>query len=317
MEKDEICVSVIMSVYNAEDSLKEAVDSILNQTFTDFEFIIIDDASTDSSYKILSQYTDRRIRIICNKENLGLTKSLNKALKYATGKYIARMDADDISMPNRLEKQIHYMEMHAEVALISCSYTQFGHCKEREENRVIRLSPSQIKGHLFFGTVLPHPGFVFRRDLYSQYRIKYNEKMKYAQDYDFQVRVSGKFKIACLPDILVKYRVSDKQISTQKFAEQQECANRVRQIQFRRYGIACNHKQIELIRRINRNQQAEFTFSQIVCAYFLLLKIFLKLNPSRTEEKKVICEIAISYIRMLNAVMKQRWVKFFLPDKSA
>ena len=309
-------VSVIMSVYNAEDNLKEAVDSILNQTFTNFEFIIIDDASTDSSYDILREYEDKRIRIIRNDNNIGLTKSLNRALKYATGKYIARMDADDISMPMRLEKQINYMERHSDVALISCSYMQFGNVNAHESYKVIRLNETQIKGHLFYGTVLPHPGFMFRRDLYSQYKIKYNEKMKYAQDYDFQVSVSRKFKIACLPDILVKYRVSDKQISTQKFMEQQECANRVRQSQFQYYGIGSNRKQIELIRRISKNHQSEFSFSQIMSAYILLLNIAIKMNQSKFEEKKVICEIAVSYISKLNKVIKQRWKKVLLPDKS-
>lgn len=309
MVKENIAVSIIMSVYNAENYLNEAIDSILNQTFQDFEFIIVEDASTDSSYKILKEYEDKRIKIIRNKSNIGLTRSLNKALKYATGKYIARMDADDICMPTRLEKQIHYMEKHRNVALISCSFMRFG---ESEQKTIIRMNEVQIKGQLMFGSVLPHPGFIFRREIYSKYKIRYNEKMKYAQDYDFQVRVARKFKIACLPDILIKYRVSDKQISSQKSLEQQECANRVRQSQLYYYGIKCNQKQIELIRRIYMDEQSEFKIPQIMNAYIFLIRIVVKMNQSKFAEKKVISEIAVSYISKLNRVIKGRWEKKIL-----
>ena len=163
-----------------------------------------------------------------------------------------------------------------------------------------------------FGSVLPHPGFIFRREIYSKYKIRYNEKMKYAQDYDFQVRVARKFKIACLPDILIKYRVSDKQISSQKSLEQQECANRVRQSQLYYYGIKCNQKQIELIRRIYMDEQSEFKIPQIMNAYIFLIRIVVKMNQSKFAEKKVISEIAVSYISKLNRVIKGRWEKKIL-----
>lgn len=176
---------------------------------------------------------------------------------------------------------------------------------ESEQKTIIRMNEVQIKGQLMFGSVLPHPGFMFRREIYSKYKIRYNEKMKYAQDYDFQVRVARKFKIACLPDILIKYRVSDKQISFRKFLEQQECANRVRQSQLYYYGIKCNQKQIELIRRIYMDEQSEFKIFQILNAYILLLSIVVKINQSKFEEKKVICEIAISYIKKLNTLLME------------
>jgi glycosyltransferase involved in cell wall biosynthesis len=115
-------VTVLMSVYNGEKYLREAIDSILNQTFMDFEFLIINDGSTDSTVEILQSYDDPRIKIINNVENIGLTKSLNKGLRIARGTYIARMDCDDISLPERLEKQINYLNAHPEVGVLGTAY---------------------------------------------------------------------------------------------------------------------------------------------------------------------------------------------------
>jgi len=297
VENKQYAVSVIMSVYNGEDNLKEAIDSILCQTFQDFQFIIIEDASTDSTYDILKGYGDKRIRIIRNKENIGLTKSLNKALKYATGKYIARMDADDISEPSRLEKQVRFMEKNKEVMLISCSFMQFG---EGNRKIIIRMNENQIKGQLLFGSVLPHPGFMFRRELYSKYNIKYNEKMKYAQDYDFQARISRRFKIACLPDILINYRISSGQISSQKYAEQQSCANMVRKKQLSYYGIQCSQEQVELLRKMYVNEQSEFNIIKAIKAYFFLIKFFMIIKQVECAEKKAILKILHSYMNKIN-----------------
>jgi glycosyltransferase involved in cell wall biosynthesis len=106
-----------MPVYNGSKHLSDAVDSILTQTYTNFEFLIIDDASTDNSFEILKSYKDDRIRLIKNEKNIGLSASLNKGLNLALGKYIARMDQDDISLPNRLEKQIEYFKEHNDICV--------------------------------------------------------------------------------------------------------------------------------------------------------------------------------------------------------
>lgn len=303
----QIVVSVIMSVYNAEEYLKEAIDSILSQTFQQFEFIIVDDASTDASYSIIKGYTDKRIRIIQNEKNIGLTKSLNKALKYATGKYIARMDADDICFPTRLEKQVKYMEKHKNVALISCSYKEFGNSNHKN---ILQYNEIQIKGILMYGGVLPHPGFFFRYELFYKYKMRYNEKMKYAQDYAFQVSVSKQFKIACMSEVLIKYRVTNKRISTQKYYEQQMCANRVRQKQFQYYGINYNSKQIELIRKIYMNEQLKYNIFQMVSAYILWGNIVIQIRKTSFPEKEVIAQIALSNIKKMNKLFKAKHNKY-------
>ena len=113
-----------MSVYNGEDYLTEAIDSVINQSFTEWELIVINDCSTDSTSEILGKYAaqDERIKVYTNEVNLRLPSSLNKAMSYAKGKYIARMDADDICLPERLEKQYNYMEENSDIALSSCRF---------------------------------------------------------------------------------------------------------------------------------------------------------------------------------------------------
>ena len=110
-----------MPVYNGATYLNEAIDSILNQTFNNFEFIIIDDASTDDYVKIIKSYDDPRIKLIVNKKNIGQSATLNKGLELARGKYIARMDQDDISMPERLKKQMGFMDEYPKFAVPGCS----------------------------------------------------------------------------------------------------------------------------------------------------------------------------------------------------
>ena len=120
-------ISVIMSNYNTpEEYLREAIESILNQTYKNFEFIIIDDCSTDNSLEIIKSYNDERIVLIENEENIGLTKSINKGLAVAKGEYIARMDADDVSLPQRFEKQINYMNDHTELIVCGSSMELIG-----------------------------------------------------------------------------------------------------------------------------------------------------------------------------------------------
>ena len=246
-KSDAITISVIMAVKNGGAYLENAIKSILCQTFGDFEFIIINDASTDNTEKIIKSVQDERIVLLTNEKNIGLTKSLNIGLETARGKYIARMDADDISLEDRFQKQYQYLEEHPEVYLLSCSYREFG---TRFYTNRINLSSQEIQGQYLFGSVLPHPGFMFRRELIEQYEYFYDPEIRYAQDYDFQFRVSTRFKVACLADVLIRYRVSNNQISSQKVEEQRCYANKTRKKVYDFYGIACSANQIDTLAKI-------------------------------------------------------------------
>lgn len=159
--KTEPLVTVLMSVFNGEKYLREAIDSILTQTFSDFEFLIINDASTDRSREIILSYLDPRIRLIDNEENIGLTRSLNKGIDLAKGKYIARMDADDVSMPERLEKQVRFMEENPDIAVLgSWAYGIDGTGRINAEFRT-PICEEIIFKDLFFSNPLIHGSVMF------------------------------------------------------------------------------------------------------------------------------------------------------------
>lgn len=224
-----IKMSVLMSVYNTKaEYLNEAISSILNQTMPDFEFIIVDDKSTDGSLEIIRdrQRQDGRIVLIENSENLGLTKSLNKALKAAKGEYIVRMDADDVALPTRLEQQLRLMEEHPEYAA-SGGFVFIS--KERcLINRGYNMDSEITKIQMLFRNAgPPHPTAVFRKSFLDQNAITYDEAIHKSQDYGIWydiVRQGG--VIGCVPEVLLRYRVHDGQISA-KSEDQKKYSNMV------------------------------------------------------------------------------------------
>lgn len=220
-------ITVLMSVYNGEKYLNEAVDSILFQTFTDFEFLIIDDASTDKTPEILHSYGDTRIKIITNEKNLGLTKSLNKGLELARGEYIARMDADDISYPKRLEKQIKYLEEHRDVGLVGSSFETINEYGEVVSRNIYKdFTSEKIYYHLTFNNCIAHSSVVYRRDLVIRTE-GYNERLIRAQDFDLWSRISKKSKIEIVEEILLKWRASQSGISKKCKTEQDQIARSI------------------------------------------------------------------------------------------
>lgn len=222
-----IQISVIMSIYSEPVAwVKESIDSILCQTFSDFEFIIINDnPNRIENESLLNNYRnlDNRIVVIENNENLGLTKCLNKGLDIAKGKYIARMDADDISDPNRLKLQHAYLENNLDYALIGTNahiINEKGIVKGGLKRPYIGSEASA--GLLFYNTFI-HPSLFYRKT-----DIRYDESLKYSQDYDFVIRYSKIGKVVNVREKLIKYRLSKNQISTNKQVDQEVYANKVR-----------------------------------------------------------------------------------------
>lgn len=212
-------VTVLMSVYNGESYLNEAIDSILAQTFTDFEFLIIDDASTDRTPEILLSYGDSRVRIVTNEENLGLTKSLNKGLALARGEYIARMDADDISVPERLEKQVFFLERNPDVGVLGANVQYIDEFGNPSQIIIWPQRDSLIKWQLCFMNPIAHPSVIVRRKLLMDSG-GYNEEIIFAQDYDLWVRLSPRTHFENYRDILLYLRKTNENISFTKYNEQ-------------------------------------------------------------------------------------------------
>jgi len=177
-----------MSVYNGAQYLREAVDSILTQTYSDFEFIVIDDGSTDHTWEVLNCFVDPRIRLVRNTENIGLTESLNKGLGLATGEYIARMDADDIGLPRRLEKQVAFLNTHPEIGVLGTAVQIIDGQEKKSSIRRYPTQDSLIGWHLCFEDPIAHPTTMIRTDLLREVG-GYNQDMATAQDYDLWRRL--------------------------------------------------------------------------------------------------------------------------------
>jgi hypothetical protein len=202
-------VSVVMSVYKGERYLREAVGSILNQTFTDFEFIIVDDGSTDSTWDILTGYDDVRIRLVRNVENTGLTRSLNKGLALVEGQYVARMDADDVALPHKLEQQVAFLEKSPEVGILgtACQVIDANH----RERGLWRMPASDllIRWTSLLNNPFLHPTVMIRRDLLTQHGFKYDEAFRTTQDYELWMRMLQYTSGANLTEPLLQYRLSE------------------------------------------------------------------------------------------------------------
>lgn len=213
-------ISVIMSVYNGEKYLREAIESILNQTFTDFEFMIVNDGSTDNSFEIFKSYGDERIKIINNEENIGLTKSLNKALKVARGEYVARQDADDVSLPNRFDEQMKYLEEHPEVVLLGTNVYLIDESEKTVGKRIVLEKPS-IKD-LLKNNQFNHGSVMFKKKVINQLG-GYNELIKYSQDYELWLRIAKSHEVRNLTQSLYKLRSHDANIRLTNWEESTLC----------------------------------------------------------------------------------------------
>ncbi|MCE5324035.1 glycosyltransferase family 2 protein [bacterium] len=197
-------ISVLMGVHNSIHHLAEAIDSILGQQYDDFEFIIIDDGSTDGSADVIDKYgkVDNRIRIF-HQENKGLAVTLNRGLEAAAGKYIARMDGDDISMPQRLKTQLDFMEAHPDVGICGTACRLFGYTNSISWTPI---TSEEIKSKLIFWPSIVHPSVMMRRDLIEREGLYYDPDFKQAEDYELWSRFSRCCEMANIPEILLHYR---------------------------------------------------------------------------------------------------------------
>ena len=212
-------VTVLMTVYNGEKYLKECMDSVLNQTFKDFEFLILDDCSTDSSVDIIKSYNDTRIRLIENRENLGQVKSLNIGLDYARGEYVARMDQDDLMLKARLEKQLDFMQRSPDVCVVGTWGKAIDEKGRRFAKYCFPVRYEEIIGSILCGRhFFMHIAALFRKDTVIDAG-KYNESFSLAEDYELWTRLLlKKYKLVNIPEYLVKFRYHSEN-SSRKFPE--------------------------------------------------------------------------------------------------
>jgi glycosyltransferase involved in cell wall biosynthesis len=197
-----------MAVYNGALYLEDAIDSILAQTFQDFELLIINDGSTDRSRDMIEAYSDPRIRLINNEHNLGLTRSLNKGWKLAQGEFIARQDADDISAPERLAKQIARFQAQPDVALVGTAFREIDAQGAFVSDGRLPCDTTHIRWDLFFYCPFVHSAIMFRKGMVEDQIGFYNEAFSYAQDYELWWRISRQLKVANIDDDLLHLRIN-------------------------------------------------------------------------------------------------------------
>jgi glycosyltransferase involved in cell wall biosynthesis len=213
-------ITVLMPVYNGERFLREAISSILLQTFQDFELLIIDDGSTDRSVEIIYSFDDPRIRLYFNEKNLGISETLNKGIMLASAELIARMDADDISDPFRLEKQYNYMLEHPECALLSTWARAIS-----EDGRFVRIEPYRGEYYYYnltFECWIYHPTVMFRKAPVVEVGMYI---MPFSEDYDLFWRLSTRFEIGNIAQPLVNYRLSPTSLNAVLRKQEYEEAN--------------------------------------------------------------------------------------------
>lgn len=201
-------VSVVLPCYNAERYLAEAVVSIIDQTYKHLEIIIIDDCSVDRSPEILQSFAakDNRISLYRNDTNIKLVATLNKGCRLAKGKYIVRMDADDVATPDRIEKQVRYMEAHPEIGISGTGILQFG----QGEKEAVMYHPEAndiLQAKLFTSTIFFHPTVIIRRSLIQDTALSYNNEYYRAEDWALWVEMAHRTKVGNLKDALLKYRI--------------------------------------------------------------------------------------------------------------
>lgn len=245
-----------MPVYNGEKTLSEAIDSILHQTFTDFELLIIEGGSNDRSVEIIESYNDPRIHLIVQEEKYtGFAGKLNQGLAIATGEYIARMDCDDISLPNRLLEQVEFLEQNPEIGICGSWIKLFG-----EKKGIIKYptTSKEIKVESFFRNPLAHPSVMIRKKKFDEHKLHFDTKYKIVEDYDLWIRCIDYFSLANLPKVLLNYRVTSSSLYHSNIKTAEGIYFAIFKKQMKALGIPFTKKEYEIHFAITRLSFSNF-----------------------------------------------------------
>jgi len=212
-----------MPIFNAERFLRRAIESILNQSFSDFAFLIINDGSSDSSEKIILSYKDSRIQLIKNITNLGVIQSLNKGIELSSAEFIARQDADDISLPQRLQEQVNFLEKHSNIGLVGTCFMVINEKGEPVTKVRVPTEPDILRQKLNKKNQFAHGSVLIRRECLEKVGL-YRKAFKHCEDYDLWLRLSEHYNLSNLPEYLYQWRLVTGSISTSHSYYQKKCA---------------------------------------------------------------------------------------------
>ena len=270
-----VSITVLMPVYNAGQYLAEAIESILAQTFTDFEFIIINDGSTDNSEEIIKRYQDPRISYYKNDTNLKLIATLNKGIALSAGKYIARMDADDISLPLRLERQFSFMESHSEVTLCGTWFESFG-----DESKINKYEAdlNLIRLKMLYQTQFCHPSVIIRKSALQEINPPFDFDYPHAEDYDLFSKLTYGSVVTNLPEVLVKYRTHTDSVSRVYKDIQVTNSIKIRISNFSRIGLEVSKQEV-----INLEMLAYQQYGNLITQVDVVKNLLLKIAHADTK----------------------------------
>ncbi|MDR1544610.1 MAG: glycosyltransferase [Prevotellaceae bacterium] len=218
MEKTPL-VSVNIPVKNGKKYLKQCIESVLNQTFSDFELLIVNDGSTDETANIVRSFSDKRIRFFENETCKGIAFTRNFAVELSRGKYIAVFDCDDVMLPEKLQKQVDFLKKNPDFALVGSSIEKIDKKGVVIGKQIYKLPENLIKSQLFFDNYFAQPSMLIRREVFEKFR--YNPQFMMASDYAFWSQIAENHKVANLKEILIKYRIHSQSITLSQLERQQ------------------------------------------------------------------------------------------------
>ena len=274
-------VTVLMPVYNAAPFVQAAIDSILSQSFKAFELLIIDDASTDETADIVRKFKDPRINFITNDKNMGIAATLNRGLDRSNGEYIARMDADDISFPDRLKRQVDFLNKNPEVAVVG-SWVNFIGIYSGAKVRM-PWGPACVRAHLCLGNPLCHPAVMIRKTVLDEYKMRYDEQYSRSEDYDLWSRIGEYAGLDNIPEVLLAYRVHNKSVSLafshEMNAQELDLLNR----ELNKIGIEPSKAQLAFHAKIIRGHR-QFSRNTILDAHAWFSKVYRKNQETKYHD---------------------------------
>lgn len=282
-----------MPVYNGLPYLQEAIDSILSQTLSDFEFICIDDASTDGSADLIAAVQDPRWRWTRNRKRSGLSITLNRGLAMARGVYWARMDGDDISLPRRLEAQAAFLDTNPAISMVGAWAQTVG--LPSEQIWKVPATSEEVRAELLFSSAFIHSTVMLRRSDFLSKRLRYNPAVKRAQDYDLWERAARELRFANLQKVLLRYRIHAGQVGHAFGAEQAQTAAVVRARQLKRLGLRATQRELTL-----HNGMATWKF-ETNSAYLRRAEAWLR-SIERANQCKTLYDVDA-----LRSVLERRW----------
>lgn len=230
-------ISVVIPVFNAEPFLNKAIESILNQTLRDIEIIIINDASTDKSLQIINKFKkkDKRIRLINNRKNIQMSKSINLGIKKAKTDFIARMDQDDIALPNRLDIQYSFLKSHPNIAIVGSDIITINDSGDSIGKRTYPTSSKKLKEVMFRYSPFAHPTVMFRKKVFTKLG-GFNPQMVPCEDTDLWFRLGKDYEFASIPIFLLKYRITNTSLSHQNVQNTEIVGFRIKINAMKKYG---------------------------------------------------------------------------------